>query len=96
MTREEIIEEVQNWSGEKTDICANIHPEFRDYYNRLSGNVVDVVFDDFEGKANRNTTFLGIIGGLVDSIIIGLPEKDVRYYALIAVLYDTIHNYQDN
>ena len=50
-------------------------------------------YDQFE-KEDSNLTFLSIVAGLAESIVRGIPEKDVKYYAMIAVIYDTIQIYQ--
>ena len=83
ISRDEIIKDVENWTDEKTEICANISVEFMDYYDRLS-NSVDDIFNQFYNN-DANMSFLGIVSGLAETIMLGVTEKDVKYYALIAV-----------
>jgi len=92
MTKEDVIQEVSNWSNEKTDYYADNLENFSLYYSLFS-DVVDDTYDQFE-KEDSNLTFLSIVAGLAESIVRGIPEKDVKYYAMIAVIYDTIQIYQ--
>lgn len=94
ISRDEIIKDVENWTDEKTEICANISVEFMDYYDKLS-NIVDDTFNQFYNK-DANMSFLGIVSGLAETIMLGVTEKDVKYYALIAVIKDTITIYQSD
>lgn len=95
MTKDEIIEEIQNWTNEKTEICGNISEEFNDYYGRFL-NVADTTYNDFLEEADPSVTFLSIIGGLAEAAVIAIPEKDARYYAIVAAIHTVIEIYQSN
>ena len=94
MTRNDVLEAVQNWSSEKTDICADLSLDFTKYYCKLL-DIIDDTFNENLEDTNSNVTFLAILGGLIDATIIGITEKDARYYALIAAIYECIHTYQN-
>lgn len=91
----EILAELSNWSNKKTDICININDEFRPKYNQLA-NILNDFLEENNTNLGEDETIQAVLSCFLSAMNAHLEEKDVNYYATIAVLYDCLDIYADN
>lgn len=86
----EVLTDVAKWNNKKTEICEYLNPDFRVHYNKISDIIEDYLNDT--GVSLRNAAQLSIVvSEVVGSVVEFVEEKDVSYYASIAVLYDCVN-----
>ena len=85
---QDIISDAGKWSSKKTEICRNLNPEFQNIYDLITESV-----DEYCIENNINLTSLEDLQAVVQGVsvlFLGTEEKDVYYYAIIAVISDYI------
>ena len=75
----DIKEDILSWDNSKTIICTNINKDFKSKYNKFN--------DIIENYVTELSTD-AIIGVAIELLLEKAEEKDVRYYALVALIYD--------
>ena len=85
---QDIISDASKWSPKKTEICRNLNSEFQNIYDLITESV-----DEYCMENNINLTSLEDLQAVVQGVsvlFLGTEEKDVYYYAIIALISDYI------
>lgn len=89
MLVEDIAIEVAKWNNKKTEVCEYLEPEFRCNYSGIY-DIVESYLNNENVSLTDDKAIQDVCSFLCQAVILGLDEKDVRFYATVAVLYDCL------
>lgn len=97
ITENDIRKDFLNWNEAKSKLCELTIPRFGEAYNEIQEVMNELTtesLNDFE--VSEKAVAIIILRALIDVILTECTQKDVLYYAAIAVLYDRIGDLAKN
>ena len=89
MTVEDIVLEVAKWNDKKTEVCEYLAPDFRINYSGIY-DIVELYLNNENVSITDDRAIRDICAFLLQAALSSLEEKDVRFYATVAVIYDCL------
>lgn len=97
ITENDIRKDFLNWNEAKSKLCEMTIPNFGDAYNSIQEVMNDLTNESLNDvEISEEAVALIILRALVEVIMDECTQKDVLYYAAIAVLYDRIGDLAKN
>ena len=89
MELQDMLNDITIWNKSRTEICQNLSSNFDFIYKDLT-HEIDTFCEEHEVNLSDHADLAQLMAGIIIPTLSTVNDKDVIYWAVVAVLYDYV------